>query len=97
MSQSSDRTEVSERPPPPNWILQHPTVGDRAPLCCVQRSGDISCSNLCLISVCQYQQMKDLQVGDSAQVHAAFLVYMDLAEGALDNTFNFIYVCVSTS
>ncbi|XP_022610520.1 tRNA-splicing endonuclease subunit Sen15 [Seriola lalandi dorsalis] len=27
-----------------------------------------------------YQQMKDLEVGDSAQVHAAFLVYMDLAE-----------------
>uniref|UniRef100_A0A3Q0QT63 TSEN15 tRNA splicing endonuclease subunit n=1 Tax=Amphilophus citrinellus TaxID=61819 RepID=A0A3Q0QT63_AMPCI len=27
-----------------------------------------------------YQQMKDLQVGDSAQVHAAFLVYMDLTE-----------------
>lgn len=27
-----------------------------------------------------YQQMKDLQIGDSAQVHAAFLVYMDLTE-----------------
>ncbi|XP_068995579.1 tRNA-splicing endonuclease subunit Sen15 [Embiotoca jacksoni] len=27
-----------------------------------------------------YQQMKDLEVGDSAQVHAAFLVYMDLTE-----------------
>ncbi|KAM7400998.1 hypothetical protein PAMA_005277 [Pampus argenteus] len=27
-----------------------------------------------------YQQMKDLEVEDSAQVHAAFLVYMDLTE-----------------
>ncbi|XP_045908602.1 tRNA-splicing endonuclease subunit Sen15 [Micropterus dolomieu] len=27
-----------------------------------------------------YQQMKNLEIGDSAQVHAAFLVYMDLAE-----------------
>ncbi|XP_070701759.1 tRNA-splicing endonuclease subunit Sen15 [Pempheris klunzingeri] len=27
-----------------------------------------------------YQQMKDLQVGDSEQVHAAFLVFMDLTE-----------------
>lgn len=27
-----------------------------------------------------YQQMKDLQVEDSAQMHAAFLVYMDLME-----------------
>lgn len=31
----------------------------------------------------QYQQMEALGVGDSAQVHAAFLVYMDLAEGEL--------------
>ncbi|XP_037537554.1 tRNA-splicing endonuclease subunit Sen15 [Nematolebias whitei] len=28
-----------------------------------------------------YQQMKDLQGGDSEQLHAAFLVYMDLTEG----------------
>lgn len=28
--------------------------------------------------------MKDLEVEDSAQVHAAFLVYMDLTEGASD-------------
>ncbi|KAM9845299.1 tRNA-splicing endonuclease subunit Sen15 [Aulostomus maculatus] len=27
-----------------------------------------------------YQQMKQLEVRDSAQVHAAFLVYMDLSE-----------------
>ncbi|XP_053293297.1 tRNA-splicing endonuclease subunit Sen15 [Pleuronectes platessa] len=27
-----------------------------------------------------YQQMKDLEVEDSAQLHAAFLVYMDLTE-----------------
>ncbi|XP_022069261.1 tRNA-splicing endonuclease subunit Sen15 [Acanthochromis polyacanthus] len=27
-----------------------------------------------------YQQMKDLEVGDSEQLHAAFLVYMDLTE-----------------
>ncbi|KAM4551694.1 tRNA-splicing endonuclease subunit Sen15 isoform 1-T1 [Odontesthes bonariensis] len=27
-----------------------------------------------------YQQMKELEVGDSAQLHAAFLVYMDLSE-----------------
>ncbi|XP_029971154.1 tRNA-splicing endonuclease subunit Sen15 [Salarias fasciatus] len=27
-----------------------------------------------------YQQMKDLQVEDRAQMHAAFLVYMDLTE-----------------
>uniref|UniRef100_A0A4W6FJF3 TSEN15 tRNA splicing endonuclease subunit n=1 Tax=Lates calcarifer TaxID=8187 RepID=A0A4W6FJF3_LATCA len=27
-----------------------------------------------------YREMKNLEVGDSAQVHAAFLVYMDLAE-----------------
>ncbi|XP_038574341.1 tRNA-splicing endonuclease subunit Sen15 [Micropterus salmoides] len=45
-------SDVSKKPPPANWILQHPT----------------------------YQQMKNLEIGDSAQVHAAFLVYMDLAE-----------------
>nr|XP_020442416.1 tRNA-splicing endonuclease subunit Sen15 isoform X2 [Monopterus albus] len=49
---TSGRPGVTEKPPPPNWILVHPT----------------------------YQQMKTLEVGDSAQVHAAFLVYMDLAE-----------------
>ncbi|XP_028987672.1 tRNA-splicing endonuclease subunit Sen15 [Betta splendens] len=49
MSESSGRTDVSERP---NWILQHPA----------------------------YQQMKSLEVGDCAQMHAAFLVYMDLVE-----------------
>ncbi|XP_030016014.1 tRNA-splicing endonuclease subunit Sen15-like [Sphaeramia orbicularis] len=27
-----------------------------------------------------YQGMKSLEVGDSAQIHAAFLVYMDLSE-----------------
>uniref|UniRef100_A0A1A7XFW2 tRNA splicing endonuclease 15 homolog n=2 Tax=Iconisemion striatum TaxID=60296 RepID=A0A1A7XFW2_9TELE len=27
-----------------------------------------------------YQQMKELEVGDSAQLHAAFLVFMDLTE-----------------
>ncbi|XP_047445641.1 tRNA-splicing endonuclease subunit Sen15 [Mugil cephalus] len=52
MEEASDRTDVCEKPPPQNWILQHPV----------------------------YQQMKDLEVGDSAQVHAAFLVYMDLTE-----------------
>ena len=28
--------------------------------------------------------MKELEVGDSAQLHAAFLVYMDLYEGELE-------------
>uniref|UniRef100_UPI0037E7BDFB tRNA-splicing endonuclease subunit Sen15 n=1 Tax=Semicossyphus pulcher TaxID=241346 RepID=UPI0037E7BDFB len=45
-------SDVSEKPPPQNWILHHPT----------------------------YQQMKNLEVEDSEQVHAAFLVYMDLIE-----------------
>ncbi|XP_078119727.1 tRNA-splicing endonuclease subunit Sen15 isoform X3 [Sander vitreus] len=45
---------MSEKPPPPNWIIQHRTVS--------------------------YQQMKSLEVEDSAQVHVAFLVYMDLTE-----------------
>ncbi|XP_041848791.1 tRNA-splicing endonuclease subunit Sen15 [Melanotaenia boesemani] len=27
-----------------------------------------------------YQQMKELEIGDGAQLHAAFLVYMDLTE-----------------
>lgn len=35
--------------------------------------------------------MKTLEVEDSAQVHAAFLVYMDLTEGAS------LYFCVSAS
>eukprot|EP00064_Thunnus_orientalis_P014663 superscaffoldBa00002579_g14710 len=52
MYEASDRADLSEKPAPPNWILQHPA----------------------------YQQMKNLEVGDSAQVHAAFLVYMDLTE-----------------
>ncbi|TMS10243.1 tRNA-splicing endonuclease subunit Sen15 [Larimichthys crocea] len=52
MSEASDREDASEKPPPPNWILQHPT----------------------------YHLMEKLEVGDSEQVHAAFLVYMDLSE-----------------
>ncbi|KAG7227143.1 hypothetical protein INR49_013941 [Caranx melampygus] len=50
---SEDRALASQKPPPHNWILQHPA----------------------------YQQMKDLEVEDSAQLHAAFLAYMDLSEG----------------
>ncbi|KAL7386866.1 hypothetical protein ABVT39_014952 [Epinephelus coioides] len=49
MSEASHR---AEKPPPPNWILQHPA----------------------------YLQMKSLEVEDSEQLHAAFLVYMDLTE-----------------
>lgn len=30
--------------------------------------------------------MKSLEVEDSEQLHAAFLVYMDLKEGEFDNT-----------
>lgn len=29
--------------------------------------------------------MKELEVGDNEQVHAAFLVYMDLSEGELES------------
>ncbi len=42
--------------------------------------------------------MEKLEVGDSEQVHAAFLVYMDLAEGEFDNLlllFVCLFVCVS--
>ncbi|XP_041805763.1 tRNA-splicing endonuclease subunit Sen15 [Chelmon rostratus] len=48
----SEASDVLEKPPPPNWILQHPA----------------------------YQLMKNLEVEDSEQIHAAFLVYMDLCE-----------------
>ncbi|KAM6920490.1 tRNA-splicing endonuclease subunit Sen15 [Lycodopsis pacificus] len=48
----SDASNSAEKPPPANWILQHPA----------------------------YQQMKSLEIEDSAQVHAAFLVFMDLTE-----------------
>lgn len=82
MSKASDRVDVSETPPPPNWILQHPAVSVTGALCCIHGSGDESCSNQSFFSsLCQYREMKNLEVGDSAQVHAAFLVYMDLAEG----------------
>ncbi|XP_076601263.1 tRNA-splicing endonuclease subunit Sen15 [Chaetodon auriga] len=48
----SEASDALQKPPPPNWILQHPA----------------------------YQLMKNLEVEDSEQVHAAFLVYMDLCE-----------------
>ncbi|XP_070831089.1 tRNA-splicing endonuclease subunit Sen15 [Chaetodon trifascialis] len=48
----SEASDALQKPPPANWILQHPA----------------------------YQLMKNLEVEDSEQVHAAFLVYMDLCE-----------------
>lgn len=44
--------------------------------------------------------MKNLEIGDSAQVHAAFLVYMDLAEGEFDkivenfSSSHHVFVCL---
>lgn len=35
------------------------------------------------MSLCQYLEIKSLEVEDSAQQHAAFLVYMDLTAGMI--------------
>uniref|UniRef100_A0A8D3A5I5 tRNA-splicing endonuclease subunit Sen15 domain-containing protein n=1 Tax=Scophthalmus maximus TaxID=52904 RepID=A0A8D3A5I5_SCOMX len=84
MSRASDGEDVSERPrpAPQNWILLHPAVSAAVggARCCVQGSAAKWCINEFVFSLWQYEQMKKLEVGDSEQLHAAFLVYMDLTE-----------------
>lgn len=68
-----------EKTPPANWILQHPAVsGPELGVTWPWRLAESANGGL---TVFQYRQMEALEPADRAQLHAAFLVYMDLTEG----------------